>query len=138
MISDLRSQMCRTISAQISDLCGDRPTASFSTLVRPVELCRLSLSRLSSVSAAGTCVLAVCPASEAKLLPGGRRRRRPPGTLSQSGMCDADGDGQVTFDEFYKLMAEPHKEHNAPREVPRALPPMPAMVLRWFSALQVS
>ncbi len=32
-------------------------------------------------------------------------------------MCDADGDGQVTFDEFYKLMSNPYKE--------RPLPTMP-------------
>ncbi|CAD7956003.1 unnamed protein product [Amoebophrya sp. A25] len=32
-------------------------------------------------------------------------------------MCDADGDGQVTYDEFYKLMSNPYKE--------RPLPTMP-------------
>mmetsp|Transcript_14071 Transcript_14071/g.34868 ORF Transcript_14071/g.34868 Transcript_14071/m.34868 type:complete len:323 (+) Transcript_14071:421-1389(+) len=29
-------------------------------------------------------------------------------------MCDADGDGQVTFDEFYKLMSNPYKERQLP------------------------
>ena len=29
-------------------------------------------------------------------------------------MCDADGDGQVTFDEFYKLMSDTEPKAVAP------------------------
>jgi len=31
-------------------------------------------------------------------------------------MCDADGDGQVTYDEFYKLMVNPQKERPLPAQ----------------------
>lgn len=36
-------------------------------------------------------------------------------------MCDADGDGQVTFDEFYKLMNNPYQDRPVPDKPPLAL-----------------
>lgn len=42
-------------------------------------------------------------------------------------MCDADGDGQVTYDEFYKLMVDPHQARPLP-DKPKTLPNMPTVV----------